>query len=174
MLETISETAVKRNRYGDGCECIHPRFCIFFCFLPILFQKGGLCLHLPKIISFPSLSRRQMRWFWESFFISILLILFLTGFFYVACGRESGIRQPVLSVNLSTSQAISQAKEKRPNQDSDVFSVSFLGLEWSISDSEFRKIADTASRLYQNYGILIPARYRAPVEALWLFGQLAG
>lgn len=51
--------------------------------------------------------------------------------------------------------------------------MSFLGWNWKISASEFMEISDKASRIYHNYGILIPARYRAPAEGLWLLWQLA-
>ena len=108
-------------------------------------------------------TRRKLRWFWESFFISAMFLLFLTAFFYVASGQ----------VSISSSEKISQEKEKRPNQDPDVFSMSFLGWNWKISASEFLEISDKASRIYHNYGILIPARYRAPAEGLWLLWQLA-
>jgi hypothetical protein len=76
-------------------------------------------------------------------------------------------------VSISSSEKVSQEKEKRPNQDPDVFSMSFLGWNWKISASEFLEISDKASRIYHNYGILIPARYRAPAEGLWLLWQLA-
>lgn len=117
-------------------------------------------------------TRRKLRWFWESFFVSAMFLLFLTAFFYVASGQESSIQQPVLSMSISSSEKVSQEKEKRPNQDPDVFSISFLGWNWKISASEFLEITDKASRIYHNYGILIPARYRAPAEGLWLLWQL--
>ena len=137
---------------------------------PLLMYKGGIHLQI-KSLSWQT--RRKLRWFWESFFVSAMFLLFLTAFFYVASGQESSIKQPVLSVSISSSEKISQEKEKRPNQDPDVFSMSFLGWNWKISASEFLEISDKASRIYHNYGILIPARYRAPAEGLWLLWQLA-
>lgn len=127
------------------------------------FEK--ILIHLPK--------RCQCKWFLESFFISILFILFLSAFFYVACGKESGIQQPVFSVSISSSSPVSNNQKKSPSSRSDFFSLSFLGWHWEISRSDFEESYHKLSEIYQNYGILIPAKYRAAAGSFYLLWQSA-
>ena len=42
----------------------------------------------------------QWRLFWQSFWSSLILILFLCAFLYIACSQNSGIQEPILSVQL--------------------------------------------------------------------------
>ena len=108
----------------------------------------------------------QWRLFWQSFWSSLILILFLCAFLYIACSQNSGIQEPILSVQLPYSQ---QKMTKRPTNRSDALSLSFFGWKWELS-IETMQLSDQLSRRYRQYGVLIPARYRAAASAaviLW-------
>ena len=71
----------------------------------------------------------QWRLFWQSFWSSLILILFLCAFLYIACSQNSGIQEPILSVQLPYSQ---QKMTKRPTNRSDALSLSFFGWKWEL------------------------------------------
>ena len=109
----------------------------------------------------------QWRLFWQSFWSSLILILFLCAFLYIACSQNSGIQEPILSVQLPYSQ---QKMTKRPTNRSDALSLSFFGWKWELSIETMQQLSDQLSRWYRQYGVLIPARYRAAASAaviLW-------
>ena len=109
----------------------------------------------------------QWRLFWQSFWSSLILILFLCAFLYIACSQNSGIQEPILSVQLPYSQ---QKMTKRPTNRSDTLSLSFFGWKWELSIETMQQLSDQLSRWYRQYGVLIPARYRAAASAaviLW-------
>ena len=81
--------------------------------------------------------------------------------------QNSGIQEPILSVQLPYSQ---QKMTKRPTNRSDTLSLSFFGWKWELSIETMQQLSDQLSRWYRQYGVLIPARYRAAASAaviLW-------
>lgn len=71
----------------------------------------------------------QWRLFWQSFWSSLILILFLCAFLYIACSQNSGIQEPILSVQLPYSQ---QKMTKRPTNRSDAPITEFLWMEMGV------------------------------------------
>ena len=120
-------------------------------------------LHLP--------SRQQTRLFWQSFLITALFIGFLAGFFYVAYHGDS-VQEPALSVVLPSSTSLALDGKRHPSEGTDAFSLSFLGWKMEISSAELHQLQQRASRLYRQYGVLIPAGWRAAGESVWLLWQL--
>ena len=118
-------------------------------------------------------SRRQARLFWQSFLITALFIGFLSGFFYVAYHGDS-VQEPALSVVLPSSSRLAEDGKRHLSGGTDAFSLSFLGWKMEISSGELRQIQQTASRLYRQYGVLIPAGWRAAGESIWLLWQGLG
>ena len=99
--------------------------------------------------------------------MTVLAGLFLCAFLYIACSQNSGIQEPILSVQLPYSQ---QKMTKRPTNRSDTLSLSFFGWKWELSIETMQQLSDQLSRWYRQYGVLIPARYRAAASAaviLW-------
>ena len=63
-----------------------------------------------------------------------------------------------------------QKMTKRPTNRSDALSLSFFGWKWELSIETMQQLSDQLSRWYRQYGVLIPARYRAAASAaviLW-------
>ena len=111
-------------------------------------------------------SRRQARLFWQSFLITALFIGFLSGFFYVAYHGDS-VQEPALSVVLPSSSRLAEDGKRHLSGGTDAFSLSFLGWKMEISSGELRQ-------LYRQYGVLIPAGWRAAGESVWLLRQIWG
>ena len=68
----------------------------------------------------------QWRLFWQSFWSSLILILFLCAFLYIACSQNSGIQEPILSVQLPYSQ------QKMTNQSVGHPVTEFLWMEMGV------------------------------------------
>lgn len=131
-------------------------------------------MRFPKCFSHPkdrTHRRKQLRLFWSSFFISSIFILCVAAFLYVANGQQSGIHEPVLSVVIPSQQSIYENGKQRP-QIEDAVSLSFFGLKTEISLSELQSVYGEISRLYDRYGIFIPAKYRATAGILSLLRKL--
>ena len=118
-------------------------------------------------------SRRQARLFWQSFLITALFIGFLSGFFYVAYHGDS-VQEPALSVVLPSSSRLAADGTRPLSGGPAAVSLSFLGWKMEISSGELRQLQRTASRLYRQYGVLIPAGWRAAGESVWLLWQVLG
>lgn len=105
-------------------------------------------------------NRAQWRLFWQSFWASLIFLGFVTGFLYLSYGQRSGIQEPIISVNISSSQPLDENGNSRPSQTGGC-SFSFLGWNRKISLEELEQISQQLSVLLHRYGILIPARWRA-------------
>ncbi len=154
---------------SKGSSIFHHVFEYLHFVLPILIVKGGRAMSFHKL-HFLLPSHRQLRWFWGSFFITLIFLGFITGFLYVACGKESGVQQPVLSVVLPSSSK-SEYENSHPN-DSDSYSISFLGWKKEFSVLEIQEISQEISRLYSRYGVLIPPSYRTFGGFIYLLYKL--
>ena len=116
-------------------------------------------IHLP--------SRRQVRLFWQSFLITALFIGFLSY-------HGDSVQEPALSVVLPSSSRLAEDGKRHLSGGTDAFSLSFLGWKMEISSGELRQLQRTASRLYRQYGVLIPAGWRAAGKSVWLLRQILG
>lgn len=105
-------------------------------------------------------NRTQWRLFWQSFWVSLIFLGFVSGFLYLSYGQSSQIQEPILSVDLSYSQPLEHSENSRLSE-TDGCSFSFLGWKKEISSEEMEQISRRLSTLFHRYGILIPARWRA-------------
>ena len=103
-----------------------------------------------------------LRLFFLSFWVSLLLILFLAGFFYLSQPEKSGIREAALSIELP----LSEEKDI-------LFSLSVMGSRWEISRQKLKSIVrEISSGIPVGQGkfypgrllFLIPAKYRIGFE----------
>ena len=117
---------------------------------------------------------RQWRWFWESFFISLIFLLFVTAFLYLAYGRDSGIQEPLISASLSSSQPLSTDGKGHPFHDTDVLSISFFGLKKELSALKTSQLIDQLKQDYLRFRFFIPARFRTLGGGLYLLWKLSG
>lgn len=128
-------------------------------------------MQIPRLKRF-SIHPRQWRWFWESFWISFIVLLFITAFLYIACGRESGIQEPLVSVSVSSSQPLPVDGKGRPVNDTDVLSISFFGMKKEFSVYKLQLFSEQLQRDYARFRFLIPARYRAFGGGIYLLYRL--
>lgn len=119
----------------------------------------------------PAIHPRQWRWFWESFWISLIVLLFITAFLYIACGS---IQEPLVSASISSSQPLSEDGKGRPVSDTDVLSISFFGMKKEFSVYKLQLLGKQLQQDYARFRFFIPARLRALGGGLYLIWKLMG
>ena len=91
-----------------------------------------------------------------------------------ALGLGSGKWHMIRTVVLPSSSRLAEDGKRHLSGGTDAFSLSFLGWKMEISSGELRQMQQAASRLYRQYGVLIPAGWRAAGESVWLLRQIWG
>lgn len=125
----------------------------------------------PKLLHNKRL-KKQIRLFFGAFFISLILLGFSAGFFYIACGPESGVAEPLFSVSFPNSPS---TQNSCPDS-RDSCLVSFLGWKKEFSLIKLREISREILGDFVEppspAALLIPAPLRALAGSVILLMRL--